>query len=95
MNGCNDIAGSAYFGLGPGCRAPARGNLTEYKTEAAYRRYAIVSEADLIEGSKRSAALQEALQGKQEVCSMPAVFSHSSEWKSANYGGNHGGEGGI
>ena len=33
-------------------------NLTGHKTEAVYRRYAIVSEADLTEGLKKLARLQ-------------------------------------
>ncbi|BFU93439.1 MAG: hypothetical protein NTNFB02_01610 [Nitrospira sp.] len=44
--------------------------LTGHKTEAVYRRYAIVSEADLSEGLKKLAALQ-------DRCGSPTEFSHT------------------
>ena len=40
--------------------------LTGHKTEAAYRRYAIVCEADLTEGLKKLAVLEQSLRGKLE-----------------------------
>jgi integrase len=45
--------------------------LTGHKTEAVYRRYAIVCEADLSEGLKKLVVLEESLRGKLEL-------SHSS-----------------
>ena len=51
--------------------------LTGHKTEAVYRRYAIVSEADLTEGLKKLARLQETLREKMQPCGTPTEFSHS------------------
>jgi hypothetical protein len=41
--------------------------LTGHKTEAVYRRYAIVSESDLSEGVAKLAALQEASNDKDQT----------------------------
>ena len=41
--------------------------LTGHKTEAVYRRYAIVCEADLTEGLKKLAVLEQSLRGKLEL----------------------------
>ena len=47
--------------------------LTGHKTEAVYRRYAIVSEADLSEGVKKLAALQAASkQAPRTILPMPS-----------------------
>ena len=40
--------------------------LTGHKTEAVYRRYAIVCEADLTEELKKLAVLEQSLRGKLE-----------------------------
>jgi integrase len=50
--------------------------LTGHKTEAVYRRYAIVCEADLTEGLKKLAVLEESLGGKIRV---KPQLSHSFE----------------
>ena len=47
--------------------------LTGHKTEAVYRRYAIVCEADLTEGLKKLAALEES----RQPCGTLTDFSHS------------------
>jgi hypothetical protein len=52
--------------------------LTGHKTEAVYQRYAIVSEADLTEGLKKLAVLEESLKGKLKACGTATEFSHSS-----------------
>jgi hypothetical protein len=51
--------------------------LTGDKTEAVYRRYAIVCEADLSEGLKKLAALEDSLRGKLQPCGTRTDFSHS------------------
>ena len=51
--------------------------LTGHKTEAVYRRYAIVSEADLSEGLMKLAKLEETLREKMQPCGTPTGFSHS------------------
>jgi len=51
--------------------------LTGHKTEAVYRRYAIVSEADLSEGLRKLARLEQTLQEKLQPCGTLAEFSHS------------------
>ncbi len=51
--------------------------LTGHKTEAVYRRYAIVSEADLSEGLMKLAKLEETLREKLQPCGTPTEFSHS------------------
>jgi hypothetical protein len=51
--------------------------LTGHKTEAVYRRYAIVSEADLSKGLKKLAKLEETLREKLQPCGTPTEFSHS------------------
>ena len=48
--------------------------LTRHKTEAVYRRYAIVCEADLTEGIKKLAALS---RDKSPVCGTVTDVSHS------------------
>jgi hypothetical protein len=63
--------------------------LTGHKTEADYRRYAIVCEADLTEGLKKLAVLELSLRETVE-------FSHNFwnfESKTSNYAGNYGGGG--
>lgn len=52
--------------------------LTGHKTEAVYRRYAIVSESDLTEGLRKLAALQELAQEKLPVMRSDPEFSHTS-----------------
>jgi hypothetical protein len=47
--------------------------LTGHKTEAVYRRYAIVCEVDLTESLKKLAALEE----NRQACGTPTDFSHS------------------
>jgi len=59
--------------------------LTGHKTEAIYRRYAIVCEADLSEGLRKLAVLEDSLRGKLQPCGTPTDFSHSSGSKSSNY----------
>ena len=51
--------------------------LTGHQTEAVYRRYAIVCEADLSEGLKKLARLEDSLKGKLQPCGTPTDFSHS------------------
>ena len=51
--------------------------LTGHKTEAVYRRYAIVCEADLSEGLRKLAVLEESLRGKLVPRTVPNEFSHS------------------
>jgi hypothetical protein len=51
--------------------------LTGDKTEAVYRRYAIVCEADLSEGLKKLAALEDSLRGKLQPCGTRGDFSRS------------------
>jgi hypothetical protein len=69
--------------------------LTGYKTEAVYRRYAIVCEADLTEGLKKLAAQEELLREKMQPCGTVQDFSHSSGSKTQNYTGKLGGGGEI
>lgn len=54
-------------------RSVAR-KLTGHKTEAVYRRYAIVCEADLTEGLEKLAALED----KSRPCGALGDFSHSA-----------------
>ena len=49
--------------------------LTGHKTEAVYRRYAIVSEADLTEGLKKLAVLDQSLRGTGELSHSLATIS--------------------
>ena len=51
--------------------------LTGHKTEAVYRRYAIVCEADLTEGLRKLAALEETLRGKLPPWGIQTDLSHS------------------
>ena len=51
--------------------------LTGHKTEAVYRRYAIVCEADLTEGLRKLASLEETLRGKLPPWGTQTDFSHS------------------
>ena len=51
--------------------------LTGHKTEAVYRRYAIVCEADLTEGLKKLAVQEELLREKMQPCGTVRDFSHS------------------
>jgi hypothetical protein len=51
--------------------------LTGHKTEAVYHRYAIVCEADLSEGLKKLAKLEETLREKMQPCGTVTDFSHS------------------
>ncbi|MGC4098756.1 MAG: hypothetical protein QM706_16710 [Nitrospira sp.] len=62
--------------------------LTGHKTAVVYRRYAIVCEVDLSEGSKNLARLQ-------ERCGTPTEFTHNFGWNSSNYSGKYGGGGEI
>ena len=66
--------------------------LTGRKTEAVYRRYAIVCEADLSEGLRTLAVLEESLRGKLQPCGTPTDFSHRLATVPAKYpqitGGN-------
>lgn len=51
--------------------------LTGHKTEAVYRRYAIVCEADLAEGLKKLARLEESFRGvaaQTELCHRSATI---------------------
>src|SRR5262245_19033174 len=50
--------------------------LTGHKTEAVYRRYAIVCEADLNEGLKKLAVLEDSLREKFQPCGTPTDISH-------------------
>lgn len=49
--------------------------LTGHKTEAVYRRYAIVCEADLTEGLMKLAVLEQSLRGKLELSHSSATIS--------------------
>jgi integrase len=69
--------------------------LTGHKTEAVYRRYAIVCEADLTEGLKKLAAQEELLREKMKPCGTVTDFSHSSGLNASNYAGKYGGGGEI
>ena len=51
--------------------------LTGRKTEAVYRRYAIVCEADLSEGLRKLAVLEESLRGRLQPCGTVTDLSHS------------------
>ena len=51
--------------------------LTGHKTEAVYRRYAIVCEADLTEGLKKLATQEKLLRDKMQPCGTVTDFSHS------------------
>ena len=52
--------------------------LTGHKTEAVYRRYAIVCEADLTEGLKKLAIQEESLRKNMQPCGTVTDFSHTS-----------------
>lgn len=52
--------------------------LMGHKTEAVYRRYAIVSETDLSEGMKKLAKLEETLRERMKPCGTLTEFSHNS-----------------
>ena len=52
--------------------------LTGNNTEAIYRRYAIVSEADLTDGLKKLALLEMSVKEKLHPCGAPTDFSHGS-----------------
>ena len=70
--------------------------LTGHRTEAVYRRYAIVNEADLAEGLKKLAIMQEYQRGT--IGQFPDQLSHSSATVSSNnrrYEGRYGGGGEI
>jgi hypothetical protein len=51
--------------------------MTGQKTEAVYRRYAIVCEADLVEGLKKLAALQLSVRETVPTCGTVTDLSHS------------------
>jgi len=51
--------------------------LTSDKTEAVYRRYAIVCEADLTEGLKKLDVQEALLREKMQPCRTATGFSHS------------------
>ena len=55
--------------------------LTGHKTEAVYRRYAIVCEADLTEGLKKLAVLEHSLCGPVELSHSSATISGISSQK--------------
>ena len=55
--------------------------LTGHKTEAVYRRYAIVCEADLTEGLKKLAVLEHSLRGPVELSHSSATISGISSQK--------------
>jgi len=57
--------------------------LTGHKTEAVYRRYAIVCEADLTEGLKKLVALQDSLRGKLKIGGPVLELSHRTATVSA------------
>jgi len=68
--------------------------LTVHKTEAVYRRYAIVCEADLTEGLKKLAAQEALVREKMQPCGTATDFSHNFEhsesktsYSRAKYGG--------
>ena len=66
--------------------------MTGHKTEAVYRRYAIVCEADLTEGLKNLAVLEESLREKMQPCgTVTDYFSHSSDQNTSHYWGKYGG----
>ena len=69
--------------------------LTGHKTEAVYRRHAIVCEADLTEGLKKLAVLEESLREKMQPCGTVTDFSHNSDQNTSNYAGKYGGGGEI
>jgi len=52
--------------------------LTGHKTEAVYRCYAIVCEADLSEGLKKLARLEDSFGGAAQSSGVQTDFSHSS-----------------
>ena len=51
--------------------------ITGHKTEAVYRRYAIVCEADLMEGLEKLAAQEALAQEKMQPCGTVTDFCHS------------------
>ena len=69
--------------------------LTSDKTEAVYRRYAIVCEADLTEGLKKLDVQEALLREKMQPCRTATGFSHSSGQKHGDYTGKIGGGGEI
>jgi integrase len=69
--------------------------LTGHKTEAVYRRYAIVCEADLTEGLEKLAVQEELLREKMQPCGTATDCSHSSGHNTSNYVEKCGGGGEI
>ena len=72
--------------------------LTGHKTEAVYRRYAIVCEADLSEGLQKLAVMEQSIKEKMVPRVTPTEFSHNfekSQSKTPYYWGKHGGGGEI
>jgi hypothetical protein len=51
--------------------------LTGHKMEEVYRRYPIVSEADLSDDLKKFAKLEKTLREKMKPCGTPTEFSHN------------------
>ena len=69
--------------------------LTGHKTEAVYRRYSIVCDADLTEGLKKLGVLGESLREKMQPCGTVTDFSHSSDQNTSTDAGKYGGGGEI
>ena len=63
--------------------------------EAVYRRSVIDCEADLSEGLKKLAALEDSLKETLQPCGNVTGVSHSSRLNSWNCAGNYGGGGEI
>ncbi len=65
------------------------------KTEAVYRRYAIVCEADLTGRLKKLAVQEDSLREKMQPCRFVRDFSHSCGQNTSKYTEKYGGGGEI